>query len=119
MAKRFSREELLRMIGSGKPYESTNSPWKVNRETLVLYIERRREVPHDPDERDFLSYYEVDLEEVDSPASALDWICQLAQKPWITDAILGAFVRNLDRIFSFQATMCCGGVCCVECEEES
>jgi hypothetical protein len=73
------------------------SPWKINPDTLVLFTGTK---PAD--------YYEVDLEAIWSAGAALDWICQVAAKGWLDNASIGALVRELDRIFNFQASLCGG-----------
>ena len=53
--------------------------------------------------------YEIDLRDCETCAGMLDWICQFAAKPWISDKDLGVFVRMLDEIFYPQANMCSFG----------
>lgn len=74
-------------------------PWKVNPETLVLYIDQEGD----------RSYYELDLERFTSSAAVLDSIAQVSGKPWLDDAAIGALVRKLDRIFNLQGSFCSGG----------
>lgn len=68
--------------------------WTLDRNTLVL---RHREG------------YEVDVERVTSPASALDAIAQVSHKTWCSHDALGELVRALDCLFRFQETLCSGG----------
>ena len=54
--------------------------------------------------------YEVDLERCRTSAQILDWLCQLAEKTWITSADLGDLVRALNHLGGhLQSSMCgCG-----------
>ena len=53
--------------------------------------------------------YEVDLEDCRDSASTLDWIAQVSQKPWASDATVGALVRALDALLHLQGNLCgCG-----------
>ena len=54
-------------------------------------------------------FYEVDLERCRTSAEVLDWIIQVSQKTWATDARLAGLVRALDEILNPQATLCSFG----------
>jgi hypothetical protein len=73
--------------------------WRFDRQRLVLDL-------HDSKGR---WIYEVDLERCRTSAQVLDWIMQVATKLWATDAIIGALVRELDRLLEPQATLCSFG----------
>jgi hypothetical protein len=50
--------------------------------------------------------YEVNLDECNTSAGALDWIAQVAGKTWATNDDLANLVRALDDILDFQASLC-------------
>jgi hypothetical protein len=53
--------------------------------------------------------YQIDPEHCCSSAQVLDWIMQIAGKPWATDACLAGLVRALDDILRPQDTLCSWG----------
>ena len=50
--------------------------------------------------------YEIDLEEVHSSATILDWIFQIQNKTWATAATMHDLLRALDDILDPQANYC-------------
>lgn len=80
-------------------------PWELDRETLVLRIGGVRKPTRDSDG----AAYEVDLEECLDSAEVLDWIMQVAQKSWATDAVIAGLVRGLAECLDPQANLCSGG----------
>lgn len=55
------------------------------------------------------SGYYVDLDRCDSTAEVLDWIVQVASKPWATPRTVGALVKELDALLGLQESYCSGG----------
>ena len=66
--------------------------------------ERKVFVHDDPD------YYECDAEDMQTSAAVLDWIAQVANKPWVTQADVADLVRIIDEVVGLQANLCGGGV---------
>jgi len=54
--------------------------------------------------------YHIDLNDVKTSASLLDWIFQVASKEWATKEILGDLIRVLVIVIDPQRTLCSGGV---------
>lgn len=80
-------------------------PWVLDPDTFVLRIEDvRRSVIDGPGDA-----YEVDLEECLTSAQVLDWIMQVAQKTWATDAVLAGLVRAVNEVLNPQAHLCSFG----------
>ena len=50
--------------------------------------------------------YEIDLERCLTSAQTLDWIAQIADKNWGTDAVLAGLVRALDDVLHPQTNLC-------------
>jgi hypothetical protein len=73
--------------------------WRYDAERLVLEL-------HDEAGR---WLYEVDLERCRTSAEVLDWIFQVTKKRWATDAVIGGLVRELERLFDPQSTLCTAG----------
>ncbi len=55
------------------------------------------------------SWYEIDLKQCRTSAEVLDWIAQIAKKPWCTHQILADLVRELDKELGLQSNLCGGG----------
>jgi len=53
--------------------------------------------------------YGVDLRRCNSSAEILDWIIQISQKTWASNADIGNLVRALDDIFDIQGHFCGNG----------
>ena len=53
--------------------------------------------------------YEIPVDQFSTSAQVLDWIAQLSGKLWMTDEMLGAFVREVDRVLFLQANYCSMG----------
>lgn len=68
--------------------------WQFDEENLNLVYE-----PHD---------YPIDLETCRNSAEVMDWIAQLSEKTWCTNADLGDLVRALDEVFGLRA-FCASG----------
>jgi len=62
------------------------------KKTTVRYVERNNTVVLDNGTR---RGYEVDLDRIQnvSPWNFADWVCHLEDKSWVTDEMLGEFVR--------------------------
>jgi hypothetical protein len=77
-------------------------PWHLDEDLLVLWTEAG-------------GYrYEIDLEECDSSAQVLDWICQIAGKTWggseaAHNHIVGGLVNALIGVLHPQANLCSSG----------
>jgi hypothetical protein len=69
-------------------------PWELDTEDLIL--------AHGED-------YWIDLQRISTSAEMLDWICQLAQKSWVTPTALGYLVLAFEDIFDPQANLCGSG----------
>ena len=54
--------------------------------------------------------YEIPVGDATTSAKLLDWICQLAEKRWISDADLGSFVRIFNQLIRPQARLCGTGI---------
>jgi hypothetical protein len=54
--------------------------------------------------------YTVPLFDMRTSADMLDWIFQLRQKTWVSDAEMGAIVYALDELLRPQACLCTQGV---------
>lgn len=84
--------------------KGTWGPWRLDAETLVIYS--------DPDSH--VGYrYEIDLEDCQSSARVLDWICQISQKHWGTETENASCVAGLIAAFNDvlhpQASLCSWG----------
>jgi hypothetical protein len=55
------------------------------------------------------SGYDVDLEQCNDSAGMLDWIFQVASKPWATPEKIGHLVQALNDLLRPQATICSFG----------
>ena len=79
---------------------SYTNPWIYNTEDsyLELYNE-----PGKP-------LYKIDLERCKTSAEILDWIVQVSQKTWGTDAVLAGLVRKLDEVLNLQGSLCGQGL---------
>ena len=55
--------------------------------------------------------YGVDLERCQSSAQVLDWIVQVAKKPWATQAVVADLITALNAVLDPQATICSGCMC--------
>jgi hypothetical protein len=53
--------------------------------------------------------YEIDLEELDTSAEVLDWICQVADKEWADEKCIADLVKAFIDILDPQANLCSGG----------
>lgn len=53
--------------------------------------------------------YEIDLLECGSSAQVLDWIAQIAAKPWATNGVLAGLVRAIDDVLLLQENYCSWG----------
>lgn len=53
--------------------------------------------------------YEVDLEQCTTSAEVLDWIAQVATKPWATDEVIAGLVRALNDVLAPQEHLCSSG----------
>jgi hypothetical protein len=73
------------------------SAWRFEPTTLVLalYIDERY-------------LYEIDLEQCTTSAEMLDWIFQIAGKPWASDRVIAALVRLLDVLLDPHGRICSG-----------
>ena len=72
-------------------------PWFLDRSTRTLCIEEPTE-------------YSISLSNIDSAGQLLDWIYQLEAKSWVTEEVLGYFVRAAGEILRPQNRLCGGGV---------
>jgi hypothetical protein len=52
--------------------------------------------------------YNIDLESITSAAEVLDWIFQIEEKSWATDAEIADFVRAIEYLFG--RGICGGGI---------
>ncbi|WP_345390935.1 hypothetical protein [Haloechinothrix salitolerans] len=53
--------------------------------------------------------YYVDLERCTTSAEVLDWIAQVAEKPWANDEVLAGLVRALNDVLAPQEHLCSRG----------
>lgn len=53
--------------------------------------------------------YDPDLGRFDTCANVLDWMIQVSDKPWCTDACLADFVRLVDHVLDLQGNLCSWG----------
>jgi len=70
-------------------------PWTLNTRNLTL-------------EHKDIGYY-VDLQNCNSSAEILDWICQIQGKTWADSATVSGLVAALDDILEPQANFCSMG----------
>jgi hypothetical protein len=56
------------------------------------------------------SLYDIDLERLTTSARVLDWIAQVASRPWASDRVIAGLVRALDAHLHLQANYCGQGV---------
>ena len=61
-------------------------------------------------QRDNDTIYSVPLTDMTTSANALDWIFQLRQKTWVSDAEIGAIIYALDELLQPQACLCSNGI---------
>ncbi|MBM2826472.1 MAG: hypothetical protein HW403_536 [Dehalococcoidia bacterium] len=74
-------------------------PWRYNRDNLTLEFWRGQK----------LRYY-VDLERCRNSAEILDWVAQVSDKSWASDADVGQLVRALNGLLHLQNNICSSGV---------
>jgi hypothetical protein len=81
------------------PKRPTNDfgTWRLKRRTMVL-------VTTEPGYE-----YEVDLEECTTPAQTLDWIMQVAGKPWGTPQVVGDLALAINTVMIPQENLCSFG----------
>ena len=91
------RRRLNHLTEPNPPIGSGWGPWRLNTATLTIELHHQQ--------RD----YGVDLDRCRSAAEVLDWIAQVAQKTWASDAILAGLVRAVDDILHPQAHLCPSG----------
>jgi hypothetical protein len=72
--------------------------WRWDRERASLRKLRQNDV-----------FYTVPLFDMQTSADMLDWIFQLRQKTWVSDAEMGAIVFALDELLQPQAHLCTSG----------
>ncbi len=80
-----------------KTLQSQGNPWRFDLAAGIIVIDKPVE------------YYIV-LDRCRTSAEVLDWISQVMQKTWATDAILAGLVRALDEVLQLQPNLCSGGV---------
>jgi hypothetical protein len=51
-------------------------------------------------------FYEIPIDEIDSPGPMLDWIFQLSAKRWVSDKDRGDLIEALRSIFDPQHNLC-------------
>ncbi len=76
------------------------SPWRFNRKTQTLQLFGPRGNRR----------YCVGLRSCRTSAGVLDWIMQIAKKPWADDPILAGLVRDMNRLLNPQANLCSCGI---------
>lgn len=54
--------------------------------------------------------YWIPVGQLRTSAQVLDWVVQISQKNWATDACLGGLVLALDAILNLQANFCGSGI---------
>lgn len=79
----------LRNMNFEAPKVSNNNVWEYDPELMTLSIHRPH-APYPPG-RD----YEVDLEEVTTAESVVDWIAHLSDKEWFQGKIVSDFIESL------------------------
>ena len=93
---RSHAETLGRLLGQAEPIDESFGDWRLDMAAFTL---------------DYLpSDYWINLSDCTDSASVLDWIVQLSEKTWMSDAALGQLVRALDDLFHLQGTVCGFGV---------
>jgi hypothetical protein len=96
-----------------RPFEALD-PRKIPRRSQTSPREWGGWRLHPNGEITFVAYppggtYPVDLEQITSSSMALDLICQVAGKPWASNACLAGLVRLLNDVLHPQAYLCsCG-----------
>lgn len=73
--------------------------WSWNRDRAVLRKQR------DDD-----TLYSVPLADMTTSANMLDWIFQLRQKTWVSDAEMGAIIYAMDELLCPQGCLCSNGI---------
>jgi len=71
-------------------------PWRYDARLLSLTHTARR--------------YEVDLEQCNTSAEILDWLCQVSQRSWCSREDAGYLLAALDALLDPQAHVCSGGI---------
>ena len=72
--------------------------WTLNRDTFCLVYEG-----------DNADWYEIDLDTFTDSAQILDWIFQVARKPWIPAQGIGDLLKAINQIFRPQKNYCSWG----------
>jgi hypothetical protein len=85
---------LVSRIGEATVDRAGWGPWQLDRHTRVLRATTG-------DDR-----YEVDLDNCTSSGETLDWIYQIANKPWANDEIIAGLIRAIGDVLNPQENLC-------------
>lgn len=96
---RIGRKKYVKIEFRKGGYMQQSSPWKFDSQNLTLNLFQEGKGQR----------YYIDLEKCRTSAEVLDWVMQVASKPWATDQILGSFIRELNRLLDPQGNLCSGG----------
>lgn len=88
-----SADELLAMKF---PLKRKYGPWTFKKRGMYLDYQNGR--------------YYVDLNDCNTSAQILDWICQVNGKPWATADVIKGLIDAIDDLLEPQANLCSFGV---------